>query len=318
MKNDNFNTESGRPLSRVWFGGWQASGWTTSNESNFVEALERYLSLGGNALDTAEGYGNGLSEKLIGNTLASKKREEIFVATKFHHYRTSLSQIERALDRSLKNLQLDYVDLLYQHWPAKERVSKKVIEALVFLREKGKVRNIGVSNWDREVFRELSDQSPVDVVQNCYNLLWRSDESWFPKLQRSGRPHYLAYSPLAQGLLAGRGEMLENLPKDHRAKNVLFSQTEAKKNLLRLEELRSWSAELQVSPSTLSLAWILSKPFVSGVIVGASNPHQVEENIQAITFPHTQAFERLDQLFSLRQEMEITSKSMWGWHPRSG
>ncbi|MCB0351901.1 MAG: aldo/keto reductase [Bdellovibrionales bacterium] len=317
MKRSDLRTESRKSLTPVWFGGWQASGWVTSRESRFTETLEHYLSLGGNAIDTAEGYGNGLSEKLIGQVLNSKEREDVFVATKFHHYRTSLSQIEKALDRSLKNLRTDYVDLLYQHWPAKERVSERVIESIISLREKGKVRNIGVSNWDQNVFQELFDPTLIDVIQNCYNLLWRKDESWFPNFQENGRPRYLAYSPLAQGLLAGRRELFQKVPSDHRSKNVLFDQSSAKDTLALLEKLDFISKEFRVPTATLSLAWVLSRPFVSGAIAGASSLGQVDENFAATSFLNSEATGLADKLFSRPIDLERPLKSMWEWHPRA-
>lgn len=305
---------TGSPACRGWFGGWQASGWSRSNEKSFQSCLCRYLERGGNAIDTAEGYGNGLSEKLIGESIADKKREELVIATKFHHYRTSLKQIEQALDRSLRNLRCEYVDVLYQHWPSKGAESQRVVDALLELKERGKILAVGVSNWSAREFSEISSPSQIDVVQNCLSLLWRRDEEWLPDSHWTGV--YLAYSPLAQGLLSGREDLLSSPPDDHRSKNVLFDPAWRDKVAESVGLLLQYGLRLQISATTLSLAWVLNRSFVSGVIHGSTRQEQLDDLFVALQF-------RLDQETNTALEKEFSldrfrtnAVSLWDWHPR--
>ena len=128
-------------VSKIIIGTWQATGWKDSNPKVFSEIISKALELGINSFDTAEAYGKGESERMLGAALkqASAKREDIFIATKFSRTSTTKEKIEAALDASLMRLDIDYIDLFQYHWPSKDKVMDRVLEALLELRESGKI-----------------------------------------------------------------------------------------------------------------------------------------------------------------------------------
>ncbi len=169
-------------------------------------------------LDTAAGYGDGHSEELVARAI-SGRRDGVVLATKFAHTDSRPDAVRQSLEASLRRLRTDYVDLFQQHWPPPDIPLAETLGALERLKEEGKIRAIGVSNWMEPEWAELADPACVDSLQPCYSLLWRPIEPHVLPLCRAHDIAVLPYSPLCQGVLAGRFTAAADIPQDMRQAN---------------------------------------------------------------------------------------------------
>jgi len=260
-------------VSRLCMGSWQVVGWASSNDDTFANTINYGIDHGLNFIDTAEGYGNGHSEKIIGNAIKGK-RDKIILATKFNHTNSKPKAIRHSLERSLRNLCTDYIDIYQQHWPPKTPPLEQTIEELEKLRNEGKIRAIGVSNWMEPEWSEIDLPAQIDTLQPCYSLLWRSVEKNILPMCREHNIAVLPYSPLCQGLLTGRFKSVNDCPNDSRKSNILFSDKLFPEVVEVLGTLRSISEKHGKSLVQTALRWLLEQEGVTAPIVGASNPQQ--------------------------------------------
>jgi aryl-alcohol dehydrogenase-like predicted oxidoreductase len=291
--------ETGMRVSEISLGTWALGGeWGTVGEEDAYAALNRAVDLGVNFLDTADVYGDGRSERLIGRLLEDRPDEEIFVATKagrrldphtaegYNH-----ENLSAFVERSLKNLGVEALDLLQLHCPPTEAYSQgSTFEALDRLQEAGKIRNYGVSVEKVEEARTALSYPNVRTVQIIFNIFrQRPSEDFFP-LAEERNIGILARVPLASGLLSGKMSSDRAFAEDdHRNFNregeafdrgETFSGVDFETGLGAAEELK----ELVPGGHTLAqfaLRWILMHPAVSCAIPGGKNPSQVEDNVAA-------------------------------------
>jgi aryl-alcohol dehydrogenase-like predicted oxidoreductase len=308
---------TGIVVTRLCVGTWQAHGWSTSNDEMFKRTLTHALDRGINFIDTAPAYGEGHSERLVGDVIAGR-RDSVVVATKFHHTQSRPDQIEAALQASLRNLRTDYIDLYQQHWPPRTPPLVETIAALQKLRERGLIRAIGVSNWMEPEWQEIADPTPIDSLQPCYSLVWRSIEPTVLPLMRRHSIAVIPYSPLAQGILAGRVTPA-HVPTDFRAKNRLLRPEFFARIEPILAELTTIARVYDKTPAQTALRWLLDVSGITAVIVGASNPHQVDENLGALDWRlSANDHARLDAISrSVSSDLQ-PHDTLWGWHPRGG
>ncbi|HTV17822.1 MAG TPA: aldo/keto reductase, partial [Polyangiaceae bacterium] len=246
--------------------------------------------------DTAPGYGDGLSERRLGLGLEGL-RQKVVVATKIGPDAMAAGKVAESVERSLRHLRSDYIDLIQIHWPSRSVPLAETLGALEALKRAGKVRAIGVSNFGaldladaveiaaaREIIAPTTNQLP-------YSLLSRAIEfEIMPACARAG-VGVLCYSPLLWGLLAGSYEHADQVP-DGRARSRHFSPA---RKLIRHKEagceqqtfqaiadVRSIAAKLGVPMSDLAVAWLLHQPGVSGVLTGIRRPEQADANVKAI------------------------------------
>jgi aryl-alcohol dehydrogenase-like predicted oxidoreductase len=317
--------ETGMRVSEISLGTWALGGeWGDVAEDDAYAALNRAVDLGVNFLDTADVYGDGRSEKLIGRLLRDRPNEEIFVATKagrrlnphtaegYNH-----KNLSNFVERSLQNLGVDALDLLQLHCPPTEAYGQdSTFEALDRLQEDGKVRNYGVSVEKVEEARMALSYPNVKTVQIIFNVFrQKPDEEFFP-LAEERNIGILARVPLASGLLSGKmsaGRVFAE--DDHRFFNregeafdrgETFSGVDFETGLQAAEELK------QVVPDGHTLAqfalrWILMHPAVSCAIPGGKNPSQVEDNVAAAQMPplSDEAMRRAREIYdrSIRPEV---------------
>lgn len=273
--------------SAVLFGGWQAgkSQWVGISDDDTIAAHRAALDGGITTFDTAEAYGEGHSEQILAQALGDK-RDQIVIATKVGPGNLKRDKVFEACERSLKNLGTDRIDLYQIHWPSgawgTEIVPiEETMTALGELKQQGKIRAVGVSNFSRAQIEEASQFGRIDSLQPPYSLFWRQVEGDAGPLCIQNKISILAYSPLAQGLLTGkfgRGHTFQE--GDNRANNRLLHGENYERAQNALDKLRPLADKYGLTLGQLAIAWLIAQPQASA-IVGARNAEQAAQNAQA-------------------------------------
>ncbi len=274
-------------ITPILMGTWQAGKkmWVGIEDSQTIKAIRAAFDAGITTVDTAEVYGEGHSEQIVAQAL-SDVRSEVVYATKVFANHLKYDQVIEACERSLKNLNTDYIDLYQIHWPAGVFNSEIVpieetMKALNELKQQGKIRAIGVSNFSRTQLAEAAQYGRIDSLQPPYSLFWRSVERDAIPYCIENNISILAYSPLAQGLLTGKFEPGHKFdPADNRAKNKLFQGENYLRAQQALDKLRPIAERHQASLGNLALAWLIAQP-QANAIVGARNAEQAAANALA-------------------------------------
>ncbi len=286
-----------RPLGRsdvgigsILLGTWQAGkrGWAGIDDRESIETIRAAIDAGITTIDTAEIYGDGHSERILGEAIVGIPRERLQLATKVFAHNLKADAVIAACDRSLQNLQTDYLDLYQIHWPSGSFKSEIVpiaetMAALVRLQACGKIRAIGVSNFSLAQLQEASQHGRIDSLQPPFSLFWRHAEAQLQPYCVANDISILAYSPLAQGLLAGKfGPNHQFAEGDHRSTNRLLQGEAFARALEAVEALRPIAARYHCTLAQLTLAWTIAQPNTHA-IAGARAPQQARENAAAIT-----------------------------------
>ena len=305
-------------ISPIIMGTWQAGKdmWVGIDDSETIKALRAAFEAGITTIDTAEYYGHGHSELVIGEALADV-RDQLVYATKVFPNHLKYAQVVEACHLSLKNLRTEYLDLYQIHWPAgswgTEHVPiEETMRALNDLKEQGKIRAIGVSNFSRAQLAEAGLYGRIDSLQPPYSLFWR-------QVERDARPYcvenditILAYSSMAQGLLTGKFGINHKFAKgDHRSKNKLFKGENYQRVQQALERLRPIAEGNGISLGQLALAWLIAQPSTCA-IAGARNAEQVRQNAKAGEILLSSAdLEEIDQIGRSVTEHLDDNPVMW-------
>ncbi|MFO7556656.1 MAG: aldo/keto reductase [Desulfobacterales bacterium] len=274
-------------ISPVIMGTWQAGKdmWVGIDDAESTRAIKSAYDAGITTFDTAEVYGNGHSERIVGNALYGL-RDRVVIATKVFSNHLEYNQVIDACHGSLKNLNTDYIDLYQIHWPPGTFGAKKVpleetMRAMTDLKAQGKIRAIGVSNFSRRQLEEAATYGRIDSLQPPYSLFWRKVEKDALPYCRENKITVLAYSSMAQGLLTGKFGTNHTFAKgDHRFRNKLFQPKNFKRVQEVLDKLRPIAAANHITLGQLALAWIISQPGVCA-IAGARNSEQAVQNAAA-------------------------------------
>ncbi|PID78380.1 MAG: aldo/keto reductase [Deltaproteobacteria bacterium] len=277
-------------ISKIIMGTWQAGKhmWTGINDAESTKAIETAYNQGITTFDTAEMYGKGHSERILGQALKNI-RKKIVLATKAAPHNLSRQKLINSCEKSLKNLETDYIDLYQIHWPSGSFGSKKIpveetLEAMNELKKQGKIRAIGVSNFSKDQLKEAMKTSTIDSIQPPYSILWRHIEKDLLPFCQKNNISILSYSSLGQGLLTGKFNKNHKFEKgDNRRSNKLFSNEILDKAIDVIDKIRPIALELGISLTTLSLSWITSRDGLAA-IAGARNALQAGENAKASGF----------------------------------
>ena len=307
-------------ISAIIFGGWQAgkSGWTNINDDDTIAAHQAALEAGITTFDTAEAYGEGYSERILAKAVGVH-RDRIIIATKVFSHHLKHDQVIEACERSLKNLGTDRIDLYQIHWPSGSFGSDVVpvaetMGALNQLKEQGKIRTIGVSNFSRAQIAEAAQYGRVDSLQPPYSLFWRQVEQDAALYCEQNKISIIAYSPLAQGLLTGkfgRGHKFEE--GDNRGANRLFQGENYERAQIALDRLRPLADKYGVTVGQLSLGWLIAQPQTSA-IVGARNAQQAKENAVAGDVDiDEEDLEAIDEIGRTVTDRLDNNPNMWSW-----
>lgn len=291
MRNRSFR-KTGLQVSEVGFGAWAIGGtsYGPTDDRVSVQALKKAFDLGVNFFDTADTYGNGHSEELIGTTFG-KIRKEVVIATKggwdFYHSKERIkdmsgSYLKEALHKSLKRLQTDYVDLYQLHNPDLKTIQEgKIYKILEQFKREGKARFVGISIHEVEEAKEVILSGKVDAVQLVYNMIEQEMRPEILPLAREKGIAVIVREPLACGFLTGRytkesvfGE------KDHRKR---WTREELEEDLAKVEKVKFMADRYHISLAKAALKFVLSHNEISTVIPGGKTPEQVEENVHSVS-----------------------------------
>ncbi len=303
-------------VSVVGMGCWAIVGgfnWGPQDESDSLAALQAAYDSGITLFDTAEGYGKGYSEQLIGRALGGV-RDRIILATKVSPSHFTATDLRAACENSLRRLRTDYIDVYQLHWPNPSVPIEETWAALAALRDEGKIRAVAVSNFDVKGLRELAAigfQPASDQV--AYNLLFRAVEYALQPYCVSENISLLCYSPIMQGLLTGKFRCLDDVPPD-RARTRHFScrrpQTRHSDSGAETETQDAMDAFVRLAnalgrkPLELALQWLLAQPAVTSVLVGGRNAQQVAENVAAATSRPPSDTQWMQQLSDVSQPLK--------------
>jgi len=282
-------------------GGWQFA-WGPQDDGESIAAIHRAMDLGINWIDTAAVYGLGYSEEVVARALAEMppaKRPLVFTKCSLvwdkqgnisHNLKPA--SIRRELESSLRRLKVEAIDLYQIHWPtfAGDRGDSGIEEAwrtMADLRKSGKIRTIGVSNFNVAQMERILPIAPVSSLQPPYSMLMRGVEAEILPYCKKHGIGVIVYSPMQSGLLSGEmtRERIASFPKDDwRRISPEFQEPKLTHNLKLVEALRAIGARHGRSPAEVAIAWTLRQPAVTGAIVGARRPAQVDGFMGAATF----------------------------------
>ncbi len=270
-------------------GTWQAGkrGWVGIEDQEIITSIQTALEQGITTIDTAEIYGDGYSEELVGKAIKNYQDKAV-IATKVFANHLAYDLVIKACENSLKRLQINVIDLYQIHWPSGSWNSavipiEETMKALVKLQEQGKIRAIGVSNFNLAQLQEAQQYGVISSIQPPYSLFWRGIERDLLPYCVAQKIPILAYSPLAQGLLTGKFTPEHQFsPEDVRSKNILFQGELYQQAQLALAQMRPIAEAYHVSLGNLALAWLLEQP-QTHAIIGVRNREQVLGNLPAAT-----------------------------------
>lgn len=313
-------------VSAVIFGAWTIGGWYWggADDQESVRAIHKALDLGINCFDTAPAYGFGRSERVLANALKGK-RKEVLIATKcglrwgeklgqplfeakdetgniyMIFKNLSRDSVIHECEESLKRLETDYIDLYQCHWPDEETPLEETMDALLRLKEQGKIRAIGVSNFPRGLIEKCLMIGDIASDQPKYNLLTRDIEKDILPYCLENNVGLICYGPLGQGLLTGKvtvdrkfgeGDLRESF-------QVWFKPANRGRVLSALEKIRPIARKYGATLGQIAINWVIGQPGVTGAIVGARNASQIAESAAATKFKLSE-----EDRDAVRQEFE--------------
>ncbi|WP_404820210.1 aldo/keto reductase [Lacticaseibacillus songhuajiangensis] len=261
--------------------------------------IRQALDSGVQLLDTAFMYGKGRSEEIIGDVLQDYDRSQVIIATKGTQDpargfkpNNSPAFLTQAVDDALQRLRTDYLDIFYIHFPDADTPKNEAVAALQKLKQAGKIRAIGVSNFSLDQIKEANQDGYVDIVEDNYSLVHRGlEKTTLPYLQAQGIG-FVPYFPLASGLLTGKYSAEDG------AKFKQFSAAQYQQIMTALVQVRTIATAHEATVAQVILAWYMRNPAITTVIPGARVPEQVVANAAARDVALSAAeYAQIDQLF---------------------
>ena len=326
--------ESDLKVSPVIFGAWAIGGWMWGgqDQADSIEAIRASIDAGVTTIDTAAIYGMGFSEQIVAKAIRGK-RDKVQVATKCGMRWDAPAEGEQGTDpwpqkdnegrdvtivknarpasiayeceQSLKRLQTDYIDLYQIHWPDVGTPVEDSMRAMVKLKQQGKIRAIGVSNYDAKWLADASKAFKPASNQPPYSLMQRKIEAEVLPYCREHKIGVIVYSPLERGLLAGAVPPDRKFPEgDHRAEHKFFTPEMRTKVLAALESLRPIADKHKASFAQLAINWTIHEPGITAALVGARNAQQATHNAGAMNF--TLTAEERKQIRKAFDEIAVT------------
>jgi aryl-alcohol dehydrogenase-like predicted oxidoreductase len=288
-------------LTSIGFGAWAIGGgnwdygWGPQDDNESIEAIHRALDLGVNWIDTAAIYGLGHSEEIVARALKTTSHKP-YVFTKcsmrWHEDRSiwrslKADSLAAEIEASLRRLDVETIDLYQIHWPMPEAEIEEGWETLARFQKQGKLRWIGVSNFNVAQMQRAQQIAPITSLQPPYSMLRRAIEEEILPFTQANNIGVINYSPMVSGLLTGKmtAERVTAMPADDwRRKAVEFNEPRLSRNLRLVELLREIGADHNVEPGVVAVAWTLCNPAITAAIVGGRSGAQVEGLAPALEF----------------------------------
>ena len=304
-------------VSVLSYGTWQFGGdWGSFDAKEAQATIRQALDLGINFFDTAQAYGFGVSERVLGEALGpelKRQRDKIVLATKGGLRMegdnllrdASPKWLRQGVEQSLRNLGVEYIDLYQVHWPDKNTPFAETAGALEQFVQEGKIRYMGVSNYDATQMREFEKTRKLDSLQPPYHLFRRDIEKDILPYCREHGVGVLVYGPLAHGLLAGSYTSKTVFASDDwRSKSPLFHGKLFEQNLGVVERLKDLARQLGITVAQLAVAWVLANPAVDVAIVGARRPQQLVQTAPAADIQlSAETMQKIDQIMQAAAPM---------------
>lgn len=289
-------------ITRIGIGAWAMGGagwafsWSHQEDADSIRAIHAALDAGINWIDTAAVYGLGHSEEVVAKALAQWKGPRPLVFTKCARAWDTNRQIVKCLEpnsiraeceASLKRLNVEVIDLYQIHWPEPDEDIEKGWETLAALQREGKVRWIGVSNFNASQMERISKIAPITSLQPPYSLIRREVESEILPYAKNHQIGVIAYSPMGSGMLTGAmsRERLAGLAADDwRLRSVHFQEPLLTRNLELADKIIKIGSRIGQHPGVVAIGYVLHHPAVTGAIVGFRNEQQVQDLCNALHF----------------------------------
>jgi aryl-alcohol dehydrogenase-like predicted oxidoreductase len=282
-------------VSRLAFGTWQLGGeWGNFDERDAIAAIQHARELGINLFDSAQAYGFGASERLLGRALRDEldhRRDDVVLATKGGLRMTpdgmvrdsSAAWLRSGVEQSLGALGVEHIDLYQVHWPDPGVSFAETAGALQQLVDEGKIRHVGVSNYSVAQMAQFARTRPVETLQPAYHLFRREIEADIAPYALEHDIGVLVYGPLAHGLLSGTmDEYTTFAAGDWRRQSPLFAGETFRRNLRIVSALERWAVDRGHTVSQLAIAWTLAHPAVDVAIVGARRASHIADSVGAL------------------------------------
>lgn len=297
-------------ISPLVYGSWAIGGfmWGGADDNDAISAMQAAIDGGINMIDTAPVYGLGRSEELVGRALKTRKGKALVATKCILHWdseegtlfseRVGINgetvkiyrdgrpkQLMEECEQSLMRMQVDVIDLYQLHWPDPVVPIEESISALVKLKEQGKIRAIGVSNYDVTQLKQALGVTALASVQPPYSILRRGIEADLLPFCVENNIGTICYSPMERGLLTGAIAPSKKFePNDHRSEHPYFTPENRAKIIQALEQIKPICDKHQVTFSQAILNWTIQQKGITGAIVGGRNAKQMEENVGALQF----------------------------------
>lgn len=315
--------ESEIDVSVIALGCWAFAGgkmWGHQEEKDSIETVKAAMDAEINFFDTAEAYGEGRSEEVLGKALKGKRNKAV-IATKVSRANLSADDIVNACERSLKRLETDYIDLYQLHWPGRNIPVEESLKAMELLKKQGKIRAVGVSNYGVKDMEEAVKYGCIATNQLAYSLLFRALEYEIKPACKNYGMGILCYSPLMQGLLTGKFLSPDDVPAGRkRTRHFLGDRKLAsygengfeKETFEAIDKIRNISEEIGQPVAAVSLSWLIHQEAVTSVLAGGRSPEQIAQNVKSADMKLTdEILEKLDKATRPLKDKLGANADMW-------
>lgn len=268
-------------------GCWAIGGsyWGGADDKESIATIKTAIEGGITSLDTAYIYGNGHSERIVGEGIKGYYRDKLTLITKLWKSEMSYDRIGKACDESLKALGTDYVDVYFIHYPSDEIPIEETMNGMMKLKQDGKIKSIGVSNFSLKQLKEAMKFGEIDVIQPCYSLVWRFLDKEELPFCIENNIGIISYCTLAQGILTGKFTSEKRFAEDDgRSAAPIFQAPYFKEALQVTEHVKKIALKYDKTPSQIAANWAMNTKGITAAIVGARTEKQINENLQACNF----------------------------------